>query len=131
MPGPLPFSPQGRRLGTEAGMENRGVMAWIRRPAPRAGRVASVCSGAFLLGEAGLLDGRRATTHWAVCDALQRRYPGARVEGDPIFVRDGKISTSARVTAGMDLALDLVEEVAARDLPRSAARRLVMFLRRP
>jgi transcriptional regulator GlxA family with amidase domain len=88
-------------------------------------------SGAFLLGEAGLLDGRRATTHWAVCDALQRRYPGARVEGDPIFVRDGKISTSAGVTAGMDLALELVEEDGGRDLALSVARWLVMFLRRP
>jgi len=88
-------------------------------------------SGAFLLGEAGLLDGRRATTHWAVCDALQRRYPGARVEGDPILVRDGKISTSAGVTAGMDLALELVEEDGGRDLALSVARWLVMFLRRP
>jgi transcriptional regulator GlxA family with amidase domain len=112
-------------------MENAGLISWIRRTAPRARRVASVCSGAFLLGEAGLLDGRRATTHWAVCDALQRRYPWARVEGDPIFVRDGKISTSAGVTAGMDFALELVKEDGGRDLALAAARWLVMFLRRP
>jgi transcriptional regulator GlxA family with amidase domain len=90
-----------------------------------------VCSGAFLLGEAGLLDGRRATTHWALCDALQRRYSRSRVEPDPIFVRDGKVSTSAGVTAGMDLALELVEEDGGRDLALSVARWLVMFLRRP
>ena len=102
--------------GTRAAMRDARLVSWIRRTAPRARRVASVCSGAFLLGEAGLLDGRRATTHWAVCEALQRRYPTARVEHDPIFVRDGKISTSAGVTAGMDLALELVVEDGGRDL---------------
>src|SRR5258706_11970544 len=117
--------------GTRAAMGTRRFVAWLRRPALGARRVTSVCSGAFLLGEAGLLDGRRATTHWAVCDALQRRYPKARVERDPIFVRDGKVSTSAGVTAGMDLALELVEEDGGRDLALSVARWLVMFLRRP
>jgi transcriptional regulator GlxA family with amidase domain len=118
-------------LGTRAAMGNQRLVSWIRRTALRARRVTSVCSGAFLLGEAGLLDGRRATTHWAVCDALQRRYRTARVERDPIFVRDGKVSTSAGVTAGMDLALELVEEDGGRDLALSVARWLVMFLRRP
>jgi transcriptional regulator GlxA family with amidase domain len=117
--------------GTRAAMRDAHLVSWIRRTAPRARRVASVCSGAFLLGEAGLLDGRRATTHWAVCDALQRRYPTAQVEADPIFVRDGKVSTSAGVTAGMDLALELVEEDGGRDLALAVARWLVMFLRRP
>jgi transcriptional regulator GlxA family with amidase domain len=117
--------------GTKAAMADARLVSWLRRTAPRARRVASVCSGAFLLGEAGLLDGRRATTHWAVCDALQRRYPTARVEADPIFVRDGKVSTSAGVTAGMDLALELVEEDGGRDLALAVARWLVMFLRRP
>jgi transcriptional regulator GlxA family with amidase domain len=117
--------------GTRAAMENARLVSWIRRTAPGARRVASVCSGAFLLGEAGLLDGRRATTHWAACDALARRYPTARVERDPIFVRDGRISTSAGVTAGMDLALELVEEDGGRDLALAVARWLVMFLRRP
>ena len=116
--------------GTRAAMRNARLVSWIRRTALRARRVTSVCSGAFLLGEAGLLDGRRATTHWAVCDALQKRYPKARVERDPIFVRDGKVSTSAGVTAGMDLALELVEEDGGRDLALSVARWLVMFLRR-
>jgi transcriptional regulator GlxA family with amidase domain len=118
-------------LGTQSAMRDARLVGWIRRTALRARRVTSVCSGAFLLGEAGLLDGRRATTHWAVCDALQRRYPRARVERDPIFVRDGKVSTSAGVTAGMDLALELVEEDGGRDLALSVARWLVMFLRRP
>jgi transcriptional regulator GlxA family with amidase domain len=118
-------------LGTRAAMRNRRLIAWIRRNTLRARRVASVCSGAFLLGEAGLLDGRRATTHWAFCDGLQRRYPKARVDRDPIFVRDGKVSTSAGITAGMDLALELVEEDGGRDLALSVARWLVMFLRRP
>jgi transcriptional regulator GlxA family with amidase domain len=117
--------------GTRRAMADARLVSWIRRTALRARRVASVCSGAFLLGEAGLLDGRRATTHWAVCGALQRRYPAARVERDPIFVRDGKVSTSAGVTAGMDLALELVEEDGGRDLALSVARWLVMFLRRP
>jgi transcriptional regulator GlxA family with amidase domain len=117
--------------GTRAAMRDTRLVSWIRRTAARARRVASVCSGAFLLGEAGLLDGRRATTHWAVCDALQRRYPTARVEADPIFVRDGKVSTSAGVTAGMDLALELVEEDGGRDLALAVARWLVMFLHRP
>ena len=117
--------------GTRAAMRDARLVSWIRRTAPRARRVASVCSGAFLLGEAGLLDGRRATTHWAVCEALQHRYPTARVEADPIFVRDGKVSTSAGVTAGMDLALELVEEDGGRDLALAVARWLVMFLRRP
>jgi transcriptional regulator GlxA family with amidase domain len=117
--------------GTRAAMQNPRLVAWIRRTALRARRVTSVCSGAFLLGEAGLLDGRRATSHWAVCDALQRRYPKARIERDPIFVRDGKVSTSAGVTAGMDLALELVEEDGGRDLALAVARWLVMFLRRP
>jgi transcriptional regulator GlxA family with amidase domain len=90
-----------------------------------------VCSGAFLLAEAGQLDRRRATTHWALCEALQRRHPAVRVERDPIFVRDGHVYTSAGITAGMDLALELVEEDFGRELALTVARWLVMFLRRP
>ena len=118
-------------LGTREAMRDRPLVSWIKRTAPRARRISSVCTGAFLLGAAGLLDGRRVTTHWAACDALQRRFPSARVERDPIFVRDGKVSTSAGVTAGMDLALELVEEDRGRDLALKVARWLVMFLRRP
>jgi transcriptional regulator GlxA family with amidase domain len=93
--------------------------------------VASVCTGAFVLAKAGLLDGRRATTHWASCGDLAARYPAIQVERDPIFVRDGNVSTSAGVTAGMDLALALVEEDLGRRVALEAARWLVVFLQRP
>jgi transcriptional regulator GlxA family with amidase domain len=118
-------------LGTRPGVRDPRLVAWIRRTARRARRVASVCSGAFLLAEAGVLDGRRVVTHWATCDALRRRFPAVRVERDPIFVRDGHVFTSAGITAGMDLALELVEDDFGRDLALSVARVLVMFLRRP
>jgi transcriptional regulator GlxA family with amidase domain len=118
-------------LGTRAAMRNRRLVAWIGRTARRARRVVSVCTGAFLLAQAGLLDGRRATTHWGLCAGLQRRFPTVRVERDPIFVRDGNIFTSAGITAGMDLALELVEQDFGRNLALDAARWLVMFLRRP
>ncbi len=117
--------------GTGTRDPNPRLIAWLRDAAPRARRTASVCTGAFLLARAGLLDGRRATTHWASCAALARAYPAVEVLPDPIFVADGPIRTSAGVTAGMDLALSLVEE----DLgPRTAlevARWLVLFMRRP
>ena len=118
-------------LGTEAAMQDRLLVAWIRRTARRVRRVASVCSGAFLLAEAGLLEGRRATTHWRACDELARRYPGVKIESDPIFVRDGDVYTSAGVTAGMDLALALVEEDLGREVALEVARNLVLFLKRP
>jgi transcriptional regulator GlxA family with amidase domain len=117
--------------GTHPGVRDPRLVPWVRRTARRARRVASVCTGAFLLAEAGLLDGRRATTHWEFCDALQRRFPTVRVERDPIFVRDGHVFTSAGITAGMDLALELVEDDLGRDLALRVARLLVMFLRRP
>jgi len=107
------------------------VVAWIREVAVRARRVASVCTGAFLLAEAGLLDGRRATTHWSECGRLAERYPRVAVEPDPIFVRDGKVSTSAGVTAGMDLALGLIEEDHGAEAALRTARALVLFVRRP
>jgi transcriptional regulator GlxA family with amidase domain len=99
--------------------------------ARRAGRVMSVCTGAILLAEAGLLDGRRATTHWTMCATLAERFPQVRVEPEPIFIRDGPIATSAGVTTGIDLALALVEEDLGRDAALQIARHLVMFLRRP
>jgi transcriptional regulator GlxA family with amidase domain len=117
--------------GTRAALADRTLIDWIRRTAPRARRVASVCSGAFLLAEAGLLDGRRATTHWSACERLAAAYPRVRVEPDPIFVHDGPIWTSAGITAGMDLALALVEEDHGRALALSVARWLVFFLKRP
>ena len=88
-------------------------------------------AGAFLLARAGLLDGRRATTHWAACAALARNYPAVSVESDPIFVRDGNVYTSAGVTAGIDLALALVEEDLGRQAALAVARSLVLFIRRP
>ncbi|MFM9592086.1 GlxA family transcriptional regulator [Streptomyces scabiei] len=107
------------------------VVAWLRAHGPRATRLVSVCTGAILLAEAGLLDGRRATTHWAYCDTLARRHPAVEVDPDPIFVRDGYIATSAGVTSGIDLALALVEEDIGREAALAIARHLVVFLRRP
>jgi transcriptional regulator GlxA family with amidase domain len=117
--------------GTERALRDAALLRWIARSARRARRVASVCTGAFLLAEAGLLDGRRATTHWSACAALRRRYPAVTVEDDPIFVRDGRVWTSAGVTAGMDLALALVEEDRGREIALEVARQLVLFVRRP
>jgi transcriptional regulator GlxA family with amidase domain len=117
--------------GTTRALGDRALLGWLRRTAPKARRVASVCTGAFLLAEAGLLDGLRVTTHWSACDALQRRYPGLQVDPDPIYVRAGRISTSAGVSSGMDLALALVEEDLGREVALAVARRLVLFLARP
>ncbi|MFK4227517.1 GlxA family transcriptional regulator [Streptomyces sp. NPDC019890] len=108
-----------------------GLIDWLRANGPRAERLVSVCTGALLLAEAGLLDGHRATTHWATCDHLARTYPAVDVDPDPIFVRDGRVATSAGVTAGIDLALALVEEDHGRDVALTVARHLVVFLRRP
>lgn len=107
------------------------TVSWVRAAAERSRRVCSVCTGAFLLAEAGLLDGRRATTHWAGCDRLAARYADVTVERDPIFVRDGEIYTSAGVTAGMDLALALVEDDLGRRTALEVARWLVLFVKRP
>jgi transcriptional regulator GlxA family with amidase domain len=115
-----------RRMATEP-----RVLEWTRAAAKRSRRVTSVCSGAFVLGAAGLLDGRRATTHWAWCDTLAELYPDVEVERDSIFVVDGDVYTSAGVTAGMDLALALVEEDLGADVAREVAQQLVVFLRRP
>ena len=118
-------------VGTSAAMADRALLAWLRRMAPRVRRLGSVCTGTFVLAEAGLLDGRRVTTHWGSCDRLAARYPTLKVDPDPIFVRDDRIYTSAGVTAGMDLALALVEEDHGRDVALAVARELVLFLRRP
>jgi transcriptional regulator GlxA family with amidase domain len=112
-------------------LRDRRLVSFLARQAPRARRLASVCTGAFLLAEAGLLCGRRATSHWASCGLLARRYPDVRVEPDRIYVRDGSVYTSAGVTAGIDLALALVEEDLGRDVALAVARRLVVFLKRP
>ncbi|MFI5569263.1 GlxA family transcriptional regulator [Streptomyces sp. NPDC051740] len=104
---------------------------WLRWHGPRAKRLVSVCTGAALLAGAGLLDGRRATTHWAYCDTLARNHPAVEVDPDPIYVRDGRVATSAGVTSGIDLALALVEEDLGRQAALTVARHLVVFLRRP
>ncbi|MDG9715955.1 GlxA family transcriptional regulator [Streptomyces sp. DH24] len=104
---------------------------WLRERGPRATRLVSVCTGAILLARAGLLDGRRATTHWAYSGKLARDHPAIDVDPDPVYVRDGSVSTSAGVTAGIDLALALVEEDLGREAALTIARHLVVFLRRP
>jgi transcriptional regulator GlxA family with amidase domain len=117
--------------GVHAAAADAALLAWVQGRARQARRVASVCTGAFLVAAAGLLNGRRAATHWLHCDELGRRFPAIRVEPDPIFVRDGKIWTSAGVTAAIDLALALVEDDIGRSLALAVARHLVMFLKRP
>jgi transcriptional regulator GlxA family with amidase domain len=112
-------------------VRDEALLAWIVRAARRSRRVSSVCSGAYLLAAAGLLDGRRATTHWSECDRLASFFPAVTVEADPIFVRDGNMWTSAGVTAGMDLALALVEDDLGADAARQVARWLVLFVQRP
>ena len=112
------------------------LVAYIARQAPRIRRICSVCTGAFLLAEAGLLDGRRVTTHWNYAERLAADYPAITVDADPIFIRDrrphdGSLWTSAGVTAGMDLALALIEEDAGHKVAVHVARELVMFMKRP
>ena len=104
---------------------------WLREATGGIRRVGGICTGVFLLAEAGLLDGCRAVTHWAFCDELARRYPAIRVEPDPIFLRDGRFYTTAGMTAGMDLALALVQDDLGREIALAAAQLLVIFLKRP
>jgi transcriptional regulator GlxA family with amidase domain len=111
--------------------EDPSVVALVAALALRARRVASVCLGAFVLAGAGLLAGRRAVTHWGYCDRLAELSANIRVEVEPIFVRDGAVWTSAGVTAGIDLALALIEEDRGRAVAREVAKRAVVFLRRP
>jgi transcriptional regulator GlxA family with amidase domain len=110
---------------------NGEVVRWLRKIAGRIRRIGSVCTGALLLARAGLIDGRKATTHWNWCALLARKYPRADVDPNPIFIRDENVYTSAGVTAGMDLALALVEEDHGSRLALQVARNLVLYLRRP
>ncbi|MET7325201.1 GlxA family transcriptional regulator [Streptomyces sp. NPDC005549] len=107
------------------------LIGWLREHGPGARRLVSVCTGAILLARAGLLDGRRVTTHWAYSRRLARDHPAVDVDPDPIYIRDGNVSTSAGVTSGIDLSLALVEEDLGRDVALTVARHLVVFLRRP
>ena len=117
--------------GVHPACQDKKLVGWIKGRAKTARRVASVCSGAFLLATAGLLDGRRAATHWSRCSEFAARFPKVRLEPDPIFVQDGRVWTSAGITAGIDLALALVEEDQGHDLALAVARQLVVFLKRP
>jgi transcriptional regulator GlxA family with amidase domain len=117
--------------GSRAVSADPATLTWIAKTSKQARRTASVCTGAFLLAAAGLLDGRRATTHWSAARRLAQLYPSVQVDPEPIFLRDGDIWTSAGVTAGMDLALALVEEDLDREAALAIARQLVLFLRRP
>ena len=108
----------------------REITDWLRVAAPQTRRFGSICTGAFLLGAAGLLDGRRVTTHWASCEDLAQRHPAARVEVDPIFIREGGFFSTAGISAGIDLALALVEEDHGREFALHIARYLVLYLKR-
>jgi transcriptional regulator GlxA family with amidase domain len=107
----------------------RDILAWLKRTGAR--RITSVCSGAFILAEAGLLDGRRATTHWSSSDDFARRYPKVRLDAERIFIRDGNVWTSAGISAGIDLALALIEDDLGPQLARRIAQQLVVHQRRP
>jgi transcriptional regulator GlxA family with amidase domain len=117
--------------GAFAAARDPKLVRAVVRLARRSRRVASVCTGAFVLAAAGLLDGKRATTHWSSCERLTEGYPQIEVEGERIFVRDGNVWTSAGVTAGMDLALALVADDMGQDIARAVARQLVMYVQRP
>lgn len=118
-------------MGTEQAVLDQVLIDWVRDAAERTRRVTSVCSGAFILAAAGLLDGRRATTHWSECHTLNEYFPAIDVDHDSVFVRDGDVWTSAGVTAGMDLALALVEDDFGRAAALEVARWLVLFVQRP
>jgi transcriptional regulator GlxA family with amidase domain len=119
-------------VGGTASIENapRGIIKLMQKAADRCRRVASICTGAFILAEAGLLDGRRATTHWFYARDLQARYPKIKVDEDRIFINDGPIWTSAGMTAGIDLALSMVEDDLGAEIAKSVAKKLVVYHRR-
>lgn len=116
--------------GSENAGANARLIAWLRAARPKVRRLGSICTGAFVLAASGLLNGRRAATHWAYCDRLKANYPQIDVDGDAIFVEDGGIWTSAGITSGMDLALAMLEEDWGRELALLVSRRLVLYLKR-
>src|SRR6202453_5467129 len=113
------------------GPSDPALLAWLRKMARRTRRICSICTGAFLLANAGLLNGKRATTHWKYVEDFARQHPGVSWDPNPIWVQDGSIYTSAGGSAGMDLALALIEEDYGSALALAVARRMVIFLRRP
>jgi transcriptional regulator GlxA family with amidase domain len=133
---PLPKTPSDTLIvaggrGVHIALQDTQLLQWVRQQASRARRVASVCTGAFMLAEAGVLDGHRVVTHWDSCDELARRYPALHVDPEPIFINEDSLWTSAGVTAGIDLALALVEADLGRNIALAVARDLVVFLKRP
>lgn len=107
------------------------MVNWLKENAGSIRRICSICAGAYMLAEAGLLNGRRATTHWRNCEMMAKRYPEINVEKDPIYVKDGNIYTSAGISTGIDLSLALVEEDLGRSIAVNVARILVLYLKRP
>ncbi|RZI73906.1 MAG: GlxA family transcriptional regulator [Pseudomonas sp.] len=133
---PLPSTPSDTLIIAGGGAVHTALLDpvlvdWVRTQSASARRVASVCTGAFLLAAAGVLDGHRVVTHWDSCDELARCFPQLRVDPDPIFINEDKLWTSAGVTAGIDLALAMVEADLGRDIALAVARDLVVFLKRP
>lgn len=118
-------------LDVWSGATEPDLLEWLRLRTRKARRYGSICTGAFVLGEAGILDGRRATTHWYFCQQLQNNYPRIIVDPEPIFIQDGPLYTSAGVTSGIDLAVSMVEEDFGIDIALRVARALVLYLRRP
>lgn len=121
----------GDEPGVRGAIADLRLTAWLRRAAPRVERLGSVCSGAFVLAAAGLLDGHRAATHWSSCDRLAQFRPAVTVDRDAIYVRSGRLWTSAGVTTGIDMALAMIEDDLGRDVADHAAARLVLYARRP
>ncbi len=133
---PLPEAPSDTLIiaggwGIYPAAEDVFLVDWVREHAAKCRRVASVCTGAFLLAASGWLDGRRVVTHWTRCEQLAQQHPNLHVEANPIFINDGPVWTSAGVTAGIDLALAMVEEDLGSDIALDVARHLVVFLKRP
>ncbi len=121
----------GDDAATEAAARDRALLAWLARASRTVSRMASVCDGAFVLASAGILEGRRAATHWYSCERLARLYPSVSVDREAIFVRDGRIWTAAGVSTGIDMALAMVEEDHGRKTADTVAAHLVLFVRRP
>lgn len=121
----------GGSAGLKSAMARRDLRAWLRRAAPRARRFGSICTGAFVLAAAGLLDGKRVATHWASCARLAERFPSLTVDADALYVTDGKIWTSAGITTGIDMALALIEADLGAATANLIARHFVLYARRP
>jgi transcriptional regulator GlxA family with amidase domain len=121
----------GGEVAIRAALADHALIAWLARAAPIVDRIGSVCSGAFILAAAGVLDGRRAATHWSACERLANAFPAVTVDGNAIFVRDGKVWTSAGVTTGIDMALAIVEDDLGAAVADAIAAQLVLYVRRP